>query len=1000
MRKKIFTLGLLICSFSFLSAQKVSISDYPGRLFEEGKKMYADENYIACIERMEAYRRSTTNREMLRQADYYIAASAFAKNDPDAKAVIRNFLQEYPQSEYANRLHFMLASLFFLENDYQEAMIWFGESDMFLLSPSEQEDYSFRFGYCSLQTGNEKQALPFFTVLSGDSKKYREPATYYKGYIHYMWGDYGTALNDFQSLQNSSEFRTASGFYITQIEFINGQYDDVIFSGERLLKRADLSPYNRLETQRVVGESYYHKGDYYQATPYLSQYVLNAPDPVRSSYYMLGAVYFRQYEYENAVRNLTRVQTGEDLISQNTYLLLGQSYLQLNDKRNARLAFESASNMSFDREIQEVAMFNCGLLTHETGYSAFGESVLIFERFLNIFPDSEYTDQVNDCLVETFLTTRDYEAALTSIAKIKHPGNKILEAKQNILFQVGTQYFANNDFRTAIRYFDESLQVGNYNANTRALNYFWRGESYYRLDRYQQAVSDYETYLTNRAGTDKATYSSALYNLGYAYFKQKNYSSALANFNKYVSAENNASNPSYPDAYNRIGDCYFYSRNLAQAEASYAKAASVGGGSDYALFQRAFVSGLQKDYQGKINSLNKLIDQYPRSSYLPDAYFEKARAYVLLGQNSNALQTFGQLESRFPESSWSRKAGLQKGMLYFDSGDLDNAIAAYKKVVTDYPASEEARIAIQDLKTVYLDKNDVQGYVNYVNTIGGGVRIEVSEQDSLTYLAAEKLYMRGDNANARMALQNYLKSFPTGAFYIPANYYLASSYFAEKNYAEASRQFEVVANAPDNKFTEDALARIAEIAFTQKDYGKALDYFKRLNKKAESAENRQAAKIGMLRSAAFLDSSQEILNAADELLQDKKLSPELKNEALYNRAKANARLKNNSKAADDWVLLAEDTRNVYGAEAAYLVGQYYYDTSQYDKAEEQMLNFIRKGTPHSYWLARGFILLADVYIAKGDSQQAKQYLQSLQNNYNGTNDNIGTLIEERMKKIR
>ena len=89
------------------------------------------------------------------------------------------------------------------------------------------------------------------------------------------------------------------------------------------------------------------------------------------------------------------------------------------------------------------------------------------------------------------MNTRSYMAALNSIAKISRPGNRILEAKQKLLFRLGTQAFAQAAFENAIEYFSQSLQLGRYNQQTQADAYYWRGESKYRLEQYGAAASDY-----------------------------------------------------------------------------------------------------------------------------------------------------------------------------------------------------------------------------------------------------------------------------------------------------------------------------------------------------------------------------------------------------------------------------------------------------------------------------------------------------------------------------
>ena len=62
------------------------------------------------------------------------------------------------------------------------------------------------------------------------------------------------------------------------------------------------------------------------------------------------------------------------------------------------------------------------------------------------------------------------------------------------------------------------------------------------------------------------------------------------------------------------------------------------------------------------------------------------------------------------------------------------------------------------------------------------------------------------------------------------------------------------------------------------------------------------------------------------------------------------------------------------------------------------MDYINESTPHAYWLARSFVLLSDLYSTQGKKMEAKQYLLSLQNNYEGEDD-IADMIDTRLEKL-
>ena len=997
--KRILIPLCLVVGSHMASGQRSYQFDAPNRLFVEGKELFSLKNYSGCIDKLEAYKQHSTDADLIQEADYMLVYSAYEQGRPNAVELLKDYLDVYPASRHADEVNFLIGSAHFGQGEYQKAIFWFNESNIDMLSPEQQEVYCFRLAYSLLQIGDMEKARGYFARIEQIGTKYREASTYYVAYIDYATGKYNNALVEFTRLKDLPDYKERSLYYITQIYFIQNKYEKVISEGKELLASYPDSE-NNSEVYRIMGNAYYHLGNEDQAINMLSKYVSSTDSPLRGDLYILGVCYYNKGNYSSAVNALGRTVRENDALSQNAYLYLGQSYLKLKDKNNARMAFEAAATSSFDKQVKEAAMYNYALLIHETAFTGFGESVTIFEDFLNDFPNSKYADKVNDYLVEVYLTTKNYQAALNSIDKIKHPSTKILEAKQDILFQLGTQAFTNMELDKAVDLFSRAISLGAYNLESRNDADFWRGESYYRQGEYNKAISDYRTYLNNTRQRNTDMYALAHYNLGYSYFKLKEYGEALNRFRQYVNLESNQQTPAYADAYNRIGDCLFHNRQFAMAEENYTRAAQLQpSAGDYSVYQKGFLLGLQKDYKGKISVMDRLIREFPESQYVDDALFEKGRSYVLLDNNQAAAASFEQLMRDFPQSSLARKAGVQLGLIYFNDNQPEKAADAYKSVISNYPGSEEAKVALQDLKSVYIELNDINSFAAYANSLGGNVRFEVSEQDSLTYLAAEKLFMRGDNEGARRSLTNYLQTFPQGAFSSNANFYLASIAFAKKDLEEAKRLFSLVLESGDTKFREESWARKAEIEYLDKDYAAAMESFKHLQAVAENPENKEAAKLGLMRCAELTGQPQEALLAANDLLKEPKLSPEIMSEARYVRAKAYISLKQENKALADLKEISKDTRTIHGAEAKYLLAQLYYDNKDDKNAETVLMNFIENGTPHQYWLARGFILLADIYIRQGDDFQARQYLTSLQNNYKG-DDEIAAMIEDRLGKLK
>ena len=995
--KKIISSLLLILCIQFVSAQRSSFFISSNNLFFEGKTMFEDKNYAGCQDKLYEFISQTQDANLIRESSYMIAACGYYQGKQGIGDILKDYLNQYPETNHKDQLYLMIGSVHFQSKEYSLALFWLKQCNIDNLPVDEQEDYSYITAVSSMETGDYDEAYRLFGLLKKYDSKYKNAATYYLGYIAYTNKEYNEALSLFNQLKGNTEYQPEVSYYITQINFVQGKYSQTISDGLKLLNSHPNNERNN-ELYRIIGISYYEERDYHSASQYLKRYSESVAEPERNDMYLLGLSYYYQKQYTQAIPAFGHCISREDILSQNANLLLGQSYLKTGNQNKALMSFSIAANYDFDPQVKEAATYNYAMLLHKTSTSAFGESVTVLENFLNTYPHSTYADQVNDCLVEVYLTTKNYDVALKSIDKIKNPGRKILDAKQKIYYHLGTVYFTNTQYESAIDYFTKALNMGNHAPVEKAGSAYWRGESYYRLGKYDLAINDYQTFRSS--GIQSGILNNLVnYNLGYCYFNKEQYNLASDLFSRYINVESDKTRISLADAYARLGDCYFHGRNFTAAENAYSQSVALQPSmGDYANFQKGFVMGLQKDYKGKITQMDFVIKNYPDSRLLPDALYEKGRSYVMLDNSKSAIETYNILCDKYPDSRMARKAALQIGLLYFNSNDPQKASVAYKNVINKYPGSEEAKVAIQDLKSVYVDLGDIAGYAQYIGTLQGVAKFEPSEQDSLTFLSAEKLFAKGDASQAQSALKKYLQSFPNGAFQTKTHYYLGNSYYEQNNTQAAKEEFRKVLEVGNSEYAEESLIHLSQIQYKENDYSGAMISYERLSNTAETNAGITTGLLGIIRCGTHLNKYADVLNASNKLLNINNLAPEIQAEAKYGQAKAYIALNEAGKALPDLQELAKDTRTTFGAEAKYLLAQYYFDHKQTDKAEAEVLDYIKIGTPHSYWLARGFILLSDVYVSKNDKIQARQYLESLQQNYK-QNDDIQGMINERLAKL-
>ncbi|HET6555753.1 MAG TPA: tetratricopeptide repeat protein [Prolixibacteraceae bacterium] len=965
---------------------------------QQAKELYVARNYISAINQFDRIAsQSGENSEVRAEAMYYKAMCSLKLDNGNAETQINEFMNEFPESTFRNRALFELAVYQFDRKKYSPVLKALEGFDKSKLTKDELAHFYYLRGYSNFELEKMPQAEADFVEIKEGNSLYAAPAQYYYGHIHYLSGDYETALQEFVRLKANPVFEKVIPFYISQIYYKQGKYKEVVEYTAPLINNvtADQQP----ELSRILGDSYFHLQQFKEAIQFLEFYLSDKNNRGRPENYMLGYSYYLNNEHEKAIKHLEVASKGKDELAQNAYYHLADCYVATNEKNKARQAFEAASEFDFDPKIKEDALFNYAKITYELSYSPFNETIKAFDKYISLYPDAERNDVAYDYLVKVYMSTNNFRDAMASIENIKVKSPAVKRAYQRVAYYRALESFNNLDYRGAIANFDKSLEAGDFDKNYRPLSLFWKAEAYYRIGDFNRAIAGYNTFMKTPGSFAIPEYRQAHYNLAYAYFQIKDYAGASDNFRKYLNLDGESRNEKVADAYNRLGDTYYLNRDYSAAISNYDKSVRMNSyDADYALYQKAFCQGLQRDYQQKITSLQSLVSTFPRSSYQDDALFELGRTFERLNQPQVSINHYKDLIAKFPQSNLLNKTLVQLGLAYYNVNDYQTSIGYYKQVVERSPNSPETQAALIGLKNAYLEQNDVDAYFAYTSKLGNNVQVSVSEQDSLTYRAAEKLYMANDK-KAGPQLERYLSQFPNGSFALNSHYYLAEILYNNGEVAKALGHYEYVIAQPDNFFTEMALSRAGGLYYNAKNYQKALASFERGARISGSGSNALNAVTGIMRSQYQLGNYQASIEAANSVLASEKVSDILRRETNYILATSYYKTGSKDKAFPILSKLSSETNSAEGAEAKFLVAEILFERQRLKEAENEIMDFIDKNSPHQYWLARSFLLLSDIYIKNGDEFQAKHTLKSIEENYPEKNDGIMQTTRQKLQEI-
>lgn len=621
-----------------LSASPARFSPQPEGYLERAAAMLDAGNTAGVIDQLGFLRTAGVQLTAGQQEKYadLLARAWYGRGDEKCLSLLADFVTAYPASPLTPQARMASGDFHFLNHDWPEALEAYDRVDADRLNRDDRTLLNYRRALSMMRTGHFREARPLIAQLRG-VKGYTDAYRFYNAYLDYIDGDFTKAYEGFSRVPEGIPGLDA-GYYMAQIEYSRGQYEAVINRGTRLL-RADAVPEIAPELNRIIGLSYFKRGDADKAARFLQRYLATTGGaPSADVAYALGTIDYDHGDYEAAAEKFATLTDLPDEIGQGAWLYMGLCNLRRDNPTAAAMAFEKASKESHDPAVTETALYNYVTAVTRGGKVPFSSSSRLLERFISNYPDSEYTPEVEAYLATAYYNDREYTKALRIIDAIRHPSAEVLATKQKVLYRLGVEALTNGRAENAVPYLRQAADMRSADRSLAAQSSLWLGDAFAALGNWQQARAAYEAFLaSNPSGYNRQL---AYYDLGYAKYRLKDYAGAAAELAR-VGSGSQLPAQLVRDARLLRADCLYYTARYGEARSLFSRAVEEGGSeTDYALYRRAILNGLAGDTKGKLADLSRIDSEFPDSRWRSKALLEMAVLYEEQGKQTLAADAY------------------------------------------------------------------------------------------------------------------------------------------------------------------------------------------------------------------------------------------------------------------------------------------------------------------------------------------------------------------------
>jgi TolA-binding protein len=940
--------------------------------FEQAIDLFQKGQYAPAQYYLDSYVRAHKKSLQAIEAQYYACLCAAKMNQVDAEARFKQFIAVYPDHPKAALAYYELGNLYVAKLDYKQSIHYYLLIDIKQLDQNMQNCLYYQLAYACLNEKDFERALTYFNQLKNQASAYSYAANYYAGYIAFKHGDYDAALEDLKRAGVDDAYKTVVPYLISEVLYHQKRFKELVAYSASLSDMPDPIK-NQEDIILLTAEAHFFLHEYPAAAQAYEAYIGAQEDtPNPEVIYRLAYALYKSNEDYKALKYFQDIALENTLVGQLASYYLGALYLKTDQKKMALLAFDQARQKLYDRSVQLEAALQYAKINYDLGN--WSRAIVILEEIQKEHPASKHSTEITSLLSTAYVHTNNYDLAIDYIEKLPKPTTTTRKIYQRVTLYKGQQCFNTAAYDQAHYWFTKSLEYS-YDPTLAVQAHLWLGESLSAKQNYTQAINHYQFVLAkHKLCTDLG--QQALYGLAYAYFNTQAYEQALTKFSQYIKqiGPEVANKAWVVDAQVRMADCLYILKDYQKALELYDQVLNYYPAHTH--YQKALIYAAQGKAQEAEKNWLIIHEQYQHSAYYESALFEYARIAFKMQAYPVAIERFTQFIQNRPQSQLKPDAFLDRAIAYVNLNQYQQAAEDYKFILQTYPKHPHAASAILELPKLLVQLGEADQLPDLLASYEAA-NPSTNSGEYITFEVAKTIFYNQSYEQAIIQLHNFIRKYPHSSSLHEAYFLLAEAYYRSNDYSNALANYAISSKAIGADFQRKALLRIASIAYEQNDFQTALNYYEQLQLSASNKKEHYAALEGIMKASYVLRQYEKSKQAASLIKEQGNIVINAIDQASLYLGKTAMQQGEHQKAIAHFKQLLASGKDAYAAEAHYLLAKMYYEAGDYHQSLELLFELNKQFATHPRWVNESFLLIADNYLALGELFQAKATLQSI-----------------------